>query len=705
MKIKKYSYLNKSVITALAIVATGASVVNNSTVSSAGGELVVAGESSPISDYSDLCKDVESSKLIQIKNDLDNKGRDFNSQKYADEVKKNFAKESSHEDLALSIDIASKVVYYSGDTQWALELKDYLMNLKANSNNSDFKAFINIHLIKMTRLLGEDELSKELLKEGLSFAKKANNDYLQCELYYASAMADIVDLNMNKTTFENLKNAIKLAKTNEKGVPVSSLINYYILQSQTQLYFKKDPSSASDLLGKALILAQENKLPQLELRVQEFQASTYPFFFKYDEGISYLKPLVDERIQNNQSLESVIVLDKLINMYFDSGNYDEALGLGPKLKEMIAKVENPYYKKYFNEYTLALYTVNELFLSGEYNKAIDLINSKDYKEFENFISIDRSVTNMFLGNLYATIGDNENCLKSFKEMFKALAANSDGNEFVYTDTSMSLAGAYANLERYKEAYETLQTHLDAYVSHQMDSHAKESEKLHKMYANEKEQRTILENRVFIITTGALVSIIGLAVFDIIKSRKYNKVLASLSVTDSLTGLSNRRVLDEFLNQRSYLANKLYYETSEVYTSAIMLDIDNFKKYNDNYGHVLGDKVLEQIGLTLKEYTYCDSDIVARYGGEEFTIMLMDHDMDKAKDVSEKIRASVESLAIEHKYSTCTDIVTVSIGVSTKNIASDDFDSIIVEADKALYYSKENGKNRVTHYEDLSSSNK
>lgn len=695
MKIRKNSFFNNILMTTLTATVLGSNIIDNSIVSFASPSV-----NSP--DYTALSEDSTSKALQEIKAELDLKGRDFNPQDYIQKLRNEFIEATKGEslaDVALAIELISKVISNSGNITWASEFKDSIEKLKESYNINEFNAFLNIHLIKMSRILKDDDSANKFLKEGISLATKAKNPYLESEMYYVSAMDDVIDLHMNTNTFKNLELAIKIAEETE-DFPKRELIKYYTLQSQVYLYFKKDPSSASDLLGKALVLSHKNEFEDLELRVKELQTAIYPFFFKYDEGIAHLKPLVDERIENGQNLEAVVALDKLINMYFDSGNFDEALKLGPTLRSLIDNVNNPLYKEYFNDYTEMLYTVNELFIDEKYEDAIDLIKSKDFNKYSSFISIDESVINLFLGNLYTTIGDKENALSSFQAMFEALANNSDENEYVYTDTSMSLASAYASLDRYKEAYETLQKHLDVFVGHQMNAQAKESEKLNKMYANEKEKRTLLENRVFMTTTISLCIIITLALYDIYKSRKYNKVLAGLSVTDSLTGLSNRRALDEFLTQRSYLLDKFANNSEPIYVSAIMLDIDNFKTYNDNYGHTAGDKVLEKVGSVLKKYTFCDSDIVARYGGEEFTVILMDHDSEKAIQVSEVIRADIEELAIEHKYSTCTNIVTTSIGISTKDILSEDFESIITEADKALYFSKENGKNRVTHFNQI-----
>lgn len=146
--------------------------------------------------------------------------------------------------------------------------------------------------------------------------------------------------------------------------------------------------------------------------------------------------------------------------------------------------------------------------------------------------------------------------------------------------------------------------------------------------------------------------------------------------DSLTGLYNRKY---FYIRFSELKN-----ISSM--SLILIDIDNFKRINDTYGHIMGDYVLQQFSEILKHNTR-KNDIVARWGGEEFAVILPYTDLEEAYKISSRIREKVENHLFAHNYVTCK--ITVSIGVTaTKKEASISSEQIVKNADEALYKAKE-----------------
>ncbi|MFJ7736866.1 sensor domain-containing diguanylate cyclase [Lysinibacillus sp. NPDC097287] len=167
----------------------------------------------------------------------------------------------------------------------------------------------------------------------------------------------------------------------------------------------------------------------------------------------------------------------------------------------------------------------------------------------------------------------------------------------------------------------------------------------------------------------------------------NAILIELSVTDKLTGLKNRRFFQDKLEENI----TLYRETGKTF-SLLILDIDHFKKVNDTYGHQVGDEVLIQLASVLKTQTR-EADIAARYGGEEFVVILPNSDIVESKIIAEQLRHAVELAQWQ------TGSLTVSIGIATFTMEDSDA-TILKRADQALYASKENGRNRVTHINDL-----
>ena len=169
----------------------------------------------------------------------------------------------------------------------------------------------------------------------------------------------------------------------------------------------------------------------------------------------------------------------------------------------------------------------------------------------------------------------------------------------------------------------------------------------------------------------------------------NGKLAELSISDPLTGLSNRRKLDESLLSE-WKRTRRYARP----IALMMIDVDQFKKYNDLYGHPAGDECLRKIAGILRSAARRDSDICARYGGEEFCIVLSETEAAEAQNIGEIVRRGVEALRIPHE-GVPTGCVTISVGVAVAVPGADNgADELLQLADKALYHAKENGRNRV-----------
>ena len=178
-----------------------------------------------------------------------------------------------------------------------------------------------------------------------------------------------------------------------------------------------------------------------------------------------------------------------------------------------------------------------------------------------------------------------------------------------------------------------------------------------------------------------------------KAELFRKTL-ELSRVDELTGMLNYRVLLEKLDEE--VRRKL--RTGREF-SFIMIDIDDFKRINDRYGHLEGSRLIAQMGPLLKAACRTGStDTCFRYGGEEFSILLAETDIGEALPVAERVRKSVEEYPFTVKVAHPQEKVTVSLGVATMDVDSmKPVSELIHEADTALYQSKSLGKNRVTCY--------
>lgn len=167
-----------------------------------------------------------------------------------------------------------------------------------------------------------------------------------------------------------------------------------------------------------------------------------------------------------------------------------------------------------------------------------------------------------------------------------------------------------------------------------------------------------------------------------------KIIEELSVTDGLTGLYNRRHFNDIFPKEINRSKREGH-----FLSFLIMDVDNFKKYNDSYGHQEGDSVLKKIGKVLKEMLHRGSDYAFRLGGEEFGAIFSGLNRDEALIFSNKIREEIANLQIEHKLNV-ESVVTVSMGLIVLKDELLDADTIYKLADDSLYLAKESGRNRV-----------
>lgn len=184
--------------------------------------------------------------------------------------------------------------------------------------------------------------------------------------------------------------------------------------------------------------------------------------------------------------------------------------------------------------------------------------------------------------------------------------------------------------------------------------------------------------------------LGLALANLSLQEK----LRSQALSDPLTGLFNRRFFDQKLEEHSMNS-----ATSEQPLSLLMLDLDHFKRFNDNFGHDAGDFVLKEISALLKQ-SVSEDEIACRLGGEELAILLPHYSMEQATEFGQTLCDAVRSMHLEHKGLSLGQLG-VSIGVAMYPKPASDTESLVKMADKALYMAKDMGRSRVVNYDEYS----
>ena len=184
------------------------------------------------------------------------------------------------------------------------------------------------------------------------------------------------------------------------------------------------------------------------------------------------------------------------------------------------------------------------------------------------------------------------------------------------------------------------------------------------------------------------AIVKLRIKNYLNLKIKNDMLEKLSMYDGLTNIRNRRYFDETF-EKTFSEIKRDKKSLAV----LMIDIDFFKPYNDNYGHGQGDETLRKVAKALEKTIKRASDFVARYGGEEFVILLKDINKDGVEAVANNLLNAIRELKITHEYSKIENYVTVSIGVSYYNSSSDITKlELLLKADETLYNVKNSGRN-------------
>ncbi|MGM0646671.1 MAG: diguanylate cyclase [Thermodesulfobacteriota bacterium] len=171
---------------------------------------------------------------------------------------------------------------------------------------------------------------------------------------------------------------------------------------------------------------------------------------------------------------------------------------------------------------------------------------------------------------------------------------------------------------------------------------------------------------------------------------HKKILSAMSYQDGLTGIANRRRLNETLEAEW---NRGLRNGESL--ALVFLDLDFFKQYNDNYGHGAGDECLIQVAQALTRSAQRCNDLVARYGGEEFVLLLPETELEGARKVAHTVQRNIQELALQHEYSAVASVVTVSVGVAVAvPHAEHNFQELIQAADEQLYVAKEAGRNQI-----------
>lgn len=439
----------------------------------------------------------------------------------------------------------------------------------------------------------------------------------------------------------------------------------------------------------------------------------------YEEALKSLLQALDVLDEFKDDFLLCCVLNNIGEVYYESMNHDTALEYYCKALEIITDINSEIStaslltnigKVYFTqkrysdalEYHTQSYNIlikeNDMVMLGEVENNIGKIHfvNENYDKAEEYLfSALRRLEN--IDNKFYTIDVLVNIAKlqlvkdSNKSLYyfeKAIQyAEKTNAKKKLSEVCKMVADYYDRigdfrvaLEYFKRYHSVEQEIMTSIVGNKLEmlkieiEHIRETHKFEKM--------KIINNR--------LESEISFQRSELQKIRKINKVLEKKALEDELTGVPNRTYINYHLNkawEESMLCDPV--------VALFIIDIDNFKKYNDYWGHIIGDQCIVKVANCLKDIQVKRKDIFGRYGGEEFIYFAKNLTYDKALELGNKLKSEVEKLCLKYTLDENSSVITISLGgVLGKTSQFDNISDIIQVADKELYKAKNNGRNIV-----------
>lgn len=401
----------------------------------------------------------------------------------------------------------------------------------------------------------------------------------------------------------------------------------------------------------------------------------------YDKAINI--KIKDKK--NNAMAKSIVYINQM-TVYIDLGDYDKAIKISKNVNQLIDFLK----KDVKDDVQILLYQnlASAYTYKKDLNKAEMFLNKSkkilEYDEVEH-IKNKEIMLNIAYAEFYEEQGKHDEAIKIYEKILKNPLKNDVNIEVKIYEQIENIYLETNDIQNYIKYNKLASNKKDDFENQLKEEYMRYASKLYESDTLREEQDKNIHNIVFL-----LVSIIFLILILISRVNAIT-LLKKSNFTDVMTNLYNRKYLNYYMDK-----NKK--KTINKNLSVILTDIDYFKKYNDNYGHIKGDKVIKEVASSIIE-NIRNYGIAIRYGGEEIVIILPNTSIDEAKIIANKIQSSISEKNIEHKHSNVSDKLTISMGVYSKvYLYNDNIYSIIDNADKALYKAKSNGKNRYEIYE-------
>lgn len=581
-----------------------------------------------------------------------------------------------------------------------------------------------IYLKKVYYSLGVIEYLEKNYDKAIELFLKAKS-YIKSKIdsvdlmIYSALATDYLMLGEKEKSEGYFLKATELALENKKNDELASM---YYARAKAILSFKGKLSEAIDLMNKSIEFKQSY---EQRIRAYLFLSTMYRLSGEYDLSIKYDEYALELALEHNDNknlnaciinlgenyyvkrdykkvvaiYESLIKNRKLTNVenkltvygyllesYFELGNYKEVDIYKKKYLNSIKELDEDEQNK---EYIWLYSILTDINLrkgnldEGEYyfNKA-----KKLYDQYKNdaYANTDILLKKVEINIEYIKKRDFKKAIYEYEELLNEIKSRD-----INTDIFYSVAYAIAEISYENKDYEEFSN----FIMYMYDSHKESNSSVNEEDILNQLNKDLVDKdrkndrrKIYCLSSLLIISMIIISIIHLKnkKIKKLNKELEVAILTDGLTKVYNKRYLYKILDDEIKVCTSLVF---------IMIDIDYFKKYNDNYGHMKGDEALIKVANIIKE-TF-KNDYVFRYGGEEFSVLSRRDENYVIKDI-EILMNTLYKSNIKHGFSKVSDRITLSIGISKASVKSTkDIEFLIKNADEKLYKSKKAGRNRYT----------
>ncbi|MGL5378853.1 diguanylate cyclase [Clostridium sp.] len=603
------------------------------------------------------------------------------------------------------------------------ELKNYEIeiNKELKKNKDDFKIKQSYYAIGAVKYLQSDSiksiqyLNKALEYGGINITSKANVE-LDVKIYSALATNYIMEKNINKSEIFFKQGKTIALKNNRKDL----LCELYYGKSKALVSSGNNINDSINLMRKAI---EYSDLEEHKIRNYLYLSIMYKLTGDYDLALEYTINALEIALELNDNISVNKCVISLGEIYYTQSNYSKTIYIYESyftehkltdkenkltvygyLAESHAKEGNyAKYKMYRDKY---INLANE---ENDYKNLVwiyavcadveleqsNIVNTKKYLNKSQYL-YDKNKDDMYV-NMdillrfvkikidYIENKDYTKTLNNYENILEDLSIRG-----IKSDINTEIIDEVLNISLKNDDLKTFKK----FIGNSTHYTKKESNQTYTDSIYTGISNTIKEKKLFKekIKTLILFILSIISIYELINSKRKNKKINKLNIK-----LKELNILDPLTNiyNKGYLLDKFKeISKSEEEITFIMIDIDYFKLYNDNYGHIKGDKVLIEVANIIK--VVFEEDMVFRYGGEEFSVISSDNIEGAIKKV-EKLMESIHNKNIIHEYSKVSDRITLSIGLTSNKVCTEnDIIEITKEADINLYKSKERGRDRYTY---------